>query len=75
MKKLINNNIMNMSSGVVPPRYGELVPLICLKCHNHFIGPNPSGPSIPDDILKKIKRAKCPKCGSRRVVRNPWVCY
>lgn len=64
-----------MTNNVVPPRKGEPVPLICLKCHHHFVGPNPSGPSFLDDIFKKIKIAKCPKCGSRRVTRNPWINY
>ena len=37
----------------MPPRYGELVPLICLKCHKHFVGPNPTGDRSLEDLLKK----------------------
>ena len=59
----------------MPPRYGDPVPLICLKCHKHFVGPNPTGNRYLADIGKKIKRAKCPECGSYRVVRNPWILF
>lgn len=59
----------------VPPRYGELVHLICLKCHKHFIGPNPTGERIFEDLFKKRKKAKCPECGSSKVIRNPWVLF
>ena len=40
----------------MPPRYGELVPLICLKCHKHFVGPNPTGDRSFEDLLKKRKK-------------------
>lgn len=49
----------------MPPRYGEPIPLLCLKCKRMFVGPNPKGSSIFDDIFKKNKRAKCPDCGSK----------
>ena len=64
-----------MTNGVMPPKYGEPVLLICLKCHKRFMGPNPNGLKTFDDLFKKIKRAKCPECGSARVVRDPWVLY
>jgi len=64
-----------MAKGFMPPRYGESVPLICLKCHKHFVGPNPTGPRIFDDLFKKTKKAKCPACGSTRVARNPWILF
>ncbi len=64
-----------MTNNMIPPKKGAPVPLICLKCHNHFIGPNPSGLSFLDDILEKSKKSKCPKCGSYRVTRNPWINY
>ena len=41
----------------MPPRYGELVPLICLKCHKHFVGPNPTGDRSFEDLLKKRKKS------------------
>ena len=59
----------------MPPKKGDPVPLICLKCHNHFVGPNPKGSILFDDLLTMPKRAKCPKCGSYRVVRNPGILY
>ncbi len=64
-----------MTNNIIPPRKGAPVPLICIKCHHHFIGPNPRGINFLDDILPNSKRAKCPKCGSRRVEQNPWVNY
>jgi len=64
-----------MAKGFMPPRYGESVPLICLKCHKYFVGPNPTGPRIFDDLFKKTKKAKCPACGSTRVARNPWILF
>ncbi len=63
-----------MTNNVVPPRHGEPVPLVCLKCHKHFIGPNPDGSKILGNIFKKT-RTKCPECGSRQIVRNPWIQY
>jgi DNA-directed RNA polymerase subunit RPC12/RpoP len=59
----------------MPPRYGELVPLVCLKCHKHFVGPNPTGESIFEDLFKKRKKAKCPECGSYKVIRDPFIRY
>ncbi len=64
-----------MQNKFMPPRYGEPVPLICLKCHKTFVGPNPKGPRIFDDLFSKVKRAKCPECGSRKVTRNPFIQY
>lgn len=64
-----------MANGFMPPRYGEPVPLVCLKCHKHFIGPNPTGAGIFEGLFNKSKKAKCPACGSTRVVRNPWVLF
>lgn len=58
-----------------PPQEGENVPLICLKCHNHFSGPNPSGNSIFEYIFKMKKRTKCPECGSFKVIRNLFVFF
>ena len=66
---------MQAFHNMIPPKYGDPVPLICLTCHKHFIGPNPSGLRLFDDLFKKVKRAKCPECGSYRVVRNPWVYF
>ena len=57
----------------MPPRYGEPIPLLCLKCKRMFVGPNPKGSSIFDDIFKKNKRAKCPDCGSRNVIPHPGI--
>jgi len=28
-----------------------------------------------EDLFKKKKKAKCPECGSSKVVRNPWVLF
>lgn len=39
----------------MPPRYGEPIPLLCLKCKRMFVGPNPKGFSIFDDMFKKKK--------------------
>lgn len=64
-----------MMNSFFSPRYGETVPLICLKCHKRFSGPNPTGRRIFEDIFKRKKRAMCPECGSRRIVRNPWVSF
>ena len=38
-----------------------------------FVGPNPKGSSIFDDIFKKNKRAKCPDCGSKNVIPHPGI--
>ena len=59
----------------MPPRYGERVHLICLKCHKHFIGPNPTGVRIFEDMFKNIKKAKCSECGSYKVIRDPFIRY
>lgn len=64
-----------MINNLRPPRHGEPVPLKCLKCNKTFVGPNPDGPRILDGLFSKIKRAKCPECGSRKVVRNPYIQY
>ncbi len=64
-----------MPNNFRPPEYGEPVLLMCLKCHKSFVGPNPSGPKLLYSIFKNVKRAKCPECGSRRVIRNPFIQY
>ena len=64
-----------MINKFMPPRLGEPVPLICLKCHKHFIGPNPSGSRFLDGLFSKTKKAKCPECGSSKVARNPFIQY
>ena len=64
-----------MPNKFMPPRYGEPVPLICLECHKTFVGPNPSGSKILDGLFTKLKKAKCPECGSRKVARNPMIQY
>lgn len=64
-----------MANGFMPPRYGAPVPLICIKCHKHFVGPNPDGQRIFGDLFRKDKKVKCPECGSVKVVRNPWVLF
>lgn len=64
-----------MQNNFMPPRPGDQVPLICLKCHKNFIGPNPSGLSFLDRLFSKTKRAKCPECSSSKVVRNPYILY
>ncbi len=66
---------MMMGRKFFPPRPGEPVSLICLNCKKIFVGPNPEGWSILGDLLNKSKKAKCPSCGSKKVVRNPWVLY
>lgn len=60
---------------IVPPRYGELIALLCTKCKKMFIGPNPYGIKLFDDFPKSKKKAQCPKCGSKRVVPYPGVYF
>lgn len=57
----------------MPPRYGEPIPLLCLKCKRMFVGPNPKGFSIFDDMFKKKKNVKSPYCGSKKVIPHPGV--
>ncbi len=61
-----------MSNSLRPPRYGEQIPLLCLKCNKMFIGPNPHGLRI-EKIFKNQKKTQCPECGSKKVVPNPYL--
>lgn len=62
-----------MGSNFFPPRYGEPIPLLCLNCKRMFVGPNPRGSKIFEDMIKKHKKAKCPDCGSKRVIPHPGI--
>lgn len=58
--------------GFVPPLYGEHIPLLCLKCKKMFVGPNPKGEKLFEELIKR-KKAKCPNCGSKNVIPHPGV--
>lgn len=63
-----------MQNNFMPPRPGEQVPLICLKCHKNFCGPNPGVTNcLLDRLFSRTKKAKCPECGSSKIVRNPYI--
>lgn len=70
---LINYMEAVIMKNVFPPRYGEPIPLLCTECKRMFIGPNPKGTIFFDDFLNLKKRAKCPNCGSKKVVPHPGV--
>jgi hypothetical protein len=57
------------------PRPGENVLLMCQKCHNSFNGPCPDRSGLCEILNRIIKKAKCPKCGSYKVILNPMVRY
>lgn len=63
-----------MINNFVPPKPGENILLMCCKCKCMFNGPNPGyGPVLIPVLF--VKRAKCPNCGSRKVVPFPGVKY
>ena len=55
----------------VPPKYGAQIILVCTRCNKTFIGPNPKASSPADLLLKAVKPARCPNCGSLKVVPGP----
>ena len=57
----------------MPPLYGENIPLLCLKCKQMFVGPNPKGEKLFEAIYKNRKKAKCPNCGNKNVIPHPGV--
>ena len=57
------------------PRAGETVHLLCMKCHHTFMGPCPDRGGLDTLLNICVKKAKCPKCGSLRVVLSPLVRY
>lgn len=57
------------------PRAGETVYLLCMKCHHTFMGPCPDRGGLGTLLNICVKKAKCPKCGSLRVVLSPLVRY
>ena len=61
-----------MTAKKIMPQDGELISLLCLHCNKIFSGPNPKGLALFDQI---VKRPMCPKCGSKRVVPNPFALY
>ena len=56
-----------------PPREGEQIPLLCLKCKKMFSGPNPGDEKFFGLFHKPAKKAACPNCGSKKVVPHPAV--
>lgn len=56
----------------IMPQEGEAISLLCLDCKNNFLGQNQKGLMFFDRFLK---RPVCPKCGSKRVVPNPFALY
>lgn len=62
-----------ISESFVPPRHGESIPLLCLECKKMFVGPNPRGSSLFGDLVNNHRKAKCPECGSKKVVPHPGV--
>lgn len=63
-----------MINNFYPPRPGENIVLMCTKCKAMFSGPNPGYGSIPI-IFRPVKKAKCPKCGCKKVIPHPAVHY
>lgn len=57
------------------PWPGENVLLMCLNCHHSFNGPCPDRYSLGDIFKRIVKKPKCPKCGSYKVILNPMVRY
>lgn len=57
----------------IPPRYGEPIPLVCIKCKHRFVGPNPRGSTLFEDIFSKRKKTQCPACGSKKVIPDPFI--
>ena len=51
----------------VMPFPGEEIRLLCTECNHDFLGTEP-------DWGKKLKEV-CPKCGSKKVLKNPFICY
>ncbi len=49
------------------PQPGETIVLLCTECRHNFSGTEP-------DWCKKLKE-KCPKCGSKKVIKNPFIYY
>lgn len=49
------------------PWPGEQIPLVCTECKNFFSG-------IKPDWGKKVKEI-CPKCGSKKVIEDPFILY
>ena len=63
-----------MMHNFYPPHAGETIVLLCTECHHMFMGPNPRG--LKSLILSRpVKKAKCPKCGSKKVVPHPFIHY
>jgi hypothetical protein len=60
---------------MVRPKPGETVFLLCLNCHHSFLGPCPEISVFPFFMAPVIKKSKCPKCGRKKVVMDPWVRY
>ena len=60
---------------MIMPTPGDTVVLLCLKCKHSFSGPCPKQNGLGTILSKKIKRTICPKCGSKKVVMNPFVFY
>lgn len=60
---------------MIMPRAGETVHLLCMKCRHTFMGPCPdiSGLGVLLNIC--VKKAKCPKCGSYKVILSPMMRY
>ena len=56
------------------PVNGEKIPLVCSKCNNVFLGPNPRGFLTPEYSFNK-KKIKCPQCGSNKVKPFPWIYF
>lgn len=56
------------------PLAGETILLLCKQCHHIFYGPNPSGIKIPTLVIS-AKKAKCSKCGSKKIVPHPFIFY
>ena len=64
-----------MTNSFVPPTPGERIMLLCTKCKAMFSGPNPGYNSPFRFLCKPMKKAKCPNCGSKRVIPYPWIHY
>lgn len=64
-----------MMNYFVPPKPGERIMLMCINCKKMFFGPNPGHNSPFPFLGKRVKKVKCPECGSKRVIPHPFVSY
>ncbi len=57
----------------MPPRAGDSIYLLCLKCGHRYKG---KMKGLVKGMPFPVKyKGKCPKCGSKRAIKDPAICY